>query len=69
MAGGQSSSSYFGLTFPGPGSSSSTAFILEHRIDGDLVMVASPAHVSARWAFEYASQTAGYLRAALQPGR
>jgi hypothetical protein len=44
-------------------------FILEHCFDGDLVMVASPAHISvARWAFEYVYQTAGYVRAALQPG-
>jgi hypothetical protein len=33
------------------------------------VMVASPAHISVpRWAFEYAYQTAGYVRAALQAG-
>jgi uncharacterized SAM-binding protein YcdF (DUF218 family) len=44
-------------------------FILEQCFDGNLVMVASPAHISAaRWAFEYVYQTAGYLRAALQPG-
>ena len=44
-------------------------FILEHCFDGDLVMVASPAHISVpRWAFEYVYQTSGYLRAALQPG-
>jgi len=44
-------------------------FILEQCFDGDLVMVASPARISVpRWAFEYAYQTAGYLRAALQPG-
>ena len=44
-------------------------FILEHCFDGDLVMVASPAHISLpRWAFEYVYQTAGYVRAALQPG-
>ena len=43
-------------------------FILERCFDGDLVMVASPAQISvARWAFEYVYQTAGYLRAALQP--
>jgi hypothetical protein len=31
--------------------------------------VASPAHISvARWPFEYVYQTAGYVRAALQPG-
>ena len=44
-------------------------FILEQCFDGDLVMVASPAHISVpRWAFEYVYQTAGYMRAALQPG-
>jgi hypothetical protein len=44
-------------------------FILEHCFDGDLVMVASPAHISVpRWAFEYVYQTAGYVRAVLQPG-
>lgn len=44
-------------------------FILEHCFDGELVMVASPAHISIpRWAFEYAYQTSGYLRTALQPG-
>ena|SRR5271167_1458416 len=44
-------------------------FILEQCFDGDLIMVASPAHISvARWAFEYVYQTVGYVRAALQPG-
>jgi hypothetical protein len=44
-------------------------FVLQRCFDGELVMVASPAHISvARWAFEYVYQTAGYLRAALQPG-
>ena len=44
-------------------------FILEHCFEGDLVMAASPAHISApMWAFQYVYQTAGYLRAALQPG-
>jgi hypothetical protein len=43
-------------------------FILERCFDGDLVMVASPAQLSPqRWAFEYVYQTAGYVRAALQP--
>lgn len=43
-------------------------FILQQCFDGELVMVASPAEISApRWAFEYVYQTAGYLRAALQP--
>ena len=44
-------------------------FILEQCFDGDLIMVASPAHINVpRWAFEYVYQTAGYSRAALQPG-
>ena len=44
-------------------------FILERCFDGDLVMVASPAHISLlNWASEYVYQTAGYLRAALEPG-
>jgi uncharacterized SAM-binding protein YcdF (DUF218 family) len=44
-------------------------FILEDCFDGDVVMVASPDHISApRWVFEYVYQTAGYVRAALQPG-
>jgi hypothetical protein len=44
-------------------------FILEQCFDGDLVMVASPAHISIpRWAFEYVYQTLGYVRAVLQPG-
>jgi hypothetical protein len=37
--------------------------ILEQCFDGDLVMVASPAHISVpRWAFQYVYQTAGYAR-------
>jgi uncharacterized SAM-binding protein YcdF (DUF218 family) len=44
-------------------------FILQHCFDGDLVLVASPDHLSAHeWAFEYVYQTAGYARALLQPG-
>jgi uncharacterized SAM-binding protein YcdF (DUF218 family) len=44
-------------------------FILERCFDGALVMVESPTHISLpRWAFEYEYQTAGYIRAALQPG-
>jgi hypothetical protein len=44
-------------------------FILKQCFDGDLVMVASPSHLSAlSWAFEYIYQTAGYVRAVLQPG-
>jgi uncharacterized SAM-binding protein YcdF (DUF218 family) len=44
-------------------------FILEQCFDGDLIMVASPAHIPPpRWAFEYVYQTAGYVRAMLQPG-
>jgi uncharacterized SAM-binding protein YcdF (DUF218 family) len=44
-------------------------FILERCFDGDLIMVASPATISPmQWAFNYVYQTAGYVRAALQPG-
>jgi len=44
-------------------------FILRQCFDGDVVMAASPDHISAgRWAFEYLYQTAGYLRAVAQPG-
>jgi hypothetical protein len=44
-------------------------FILEQCFDGDLILLASPTHISAtRWAYEYVYQTAGYLRALLQPG-
>ena len=43
-------------------------FILEQCFDGDLIMVASPPQPSApRWAYEYAYQTVGYLKAALVP--
>jgi uncharacterized SAM-binding protein YcdF (DUF218 family) len=44
-------------------------YILQRCFDGDLVMVASPAHISLLdWAANYVYQTAGYVRAALQPG-
>ena len=44
-------------------------FILQRCFDGELIMVASPTQISLRgWAVEYAYQTAGYVRAALQPG-
>ncbi len=44
-------------------------FILGRCFDGDLVMQASPDHVSpARWVYEYGYQTAGYARAVSQPG-
>ena len=44
-------------------------FILDQCFDGDLVMVASPAQLSVpKWAFQYAYQTAGYVRAVSQPG-
>ena len=43
-------------------------YILEQCFDGDLVMIASPAHLSAvAWGFEYVYQTAGYIRAVLEP--
>jgi uncharacterized SAM-binding protein YcdF (DUF218 family) len=44
-------------------------YILEKCFDGDLVMVPSSTDVSIfRWVYEYVYQTAGYLRAVLQPG-
>ena len=44
-------------------------FILEQCFDGDLVMVAIPAQLSVfEWTFHYVYQTAGYVRAVLQPG-
>jgi hypothetical protein len=43
-------------------------FIMEQCFDGDLIMFASPPRPSlARWAYEYAYQTVGYVKAALQP--
>jgi uncharacterized SAM-binding protein YcdF (DUF218 family) len=43
-------------------------YIIEQCFDGDLIMFASPPRPSlARWAFEYAYQTGGYLKAVLQP--
>jgi uncharacterized SAM-binding protein YcdF (DUF218 family) len=43
-------------------------YILEHCFDGDLVMVASPTSSSVRtWASEYVLQSAGFVRAFLQP--
>ena len=44
-------------------------FILARCFTGELVMVATPTPTSIkRWAFEYIAQTAGYIRAVLQPG-
>ena len=44
-------------------------FILQRCFDGELIMVASPTHISLLdWPVEYVYQTAGYVRAALQPG-
>ncbi|HYN34606.1 MAG TPA: YdcF family protein [Ilumatobacteraceae bacterium] len=43
-------------------------YILEQCFGGDLVMVAASPDISMlRWAYEYVYQTAGYLRALLQP--
>lgn len=43
-------------------------YILEQCFDGDLIMVSSSPPISiARWAYEYIYQTAGYVRAELQP--
>lgn len=42
-------------------------FILERCFDGDLVMVASPSHLSlAQWGYQYLYQSAGYVRAAFE---
>ena len=44
-------------------------FILDQCFNGELVMVAIPTHLSAPiWAFQYVYQTAGWMRALLQPG-
>jgi uncharacterized SAM-binding protein YcdF (DUF218 family) len=44
-------------------------YILSRCYDGELIMRASPADVApGYWVFSYAYQTAGYVRAALQPG-
>lgn len=44
-------------------------FILQKCFDGELVMVTNPTGISVRrWAYEYLYQTAGYVRAILQPG-
>ena len=44
-------------------------FILAQCFDGALIMAASPGPTSAlSWAFQYLYQTAGYVRALLQPG-
>jgi hypothetical protein len=43
-------------------------FIMEQCFDGDLIMFASPPRPSlARWVYEYAYQSVGYVKAALQP--
>jgi len=44
-------------------------FILERCFDGELIMIASPADLPPwRWASEYVYQTAGFLKAELEPG-
>jgi uncharacterized SAM-binding protein YcdF (DUF218 family) len=44
-------------------------FILQRCFDGELIMVASPTHISLLdWPVEYVYETAGYVRAALHPG-
>ena len=44
-------------------------FVLQRCFDGELIMVASPAELSLwGWASEYLYQTAGYLKAELEPG-
>lgn len=42
-------------------------FVLQHCFDGDLIVVASPTHLSPLgWAYQYAYQTVGYARALFQ---
>jgi len=44
-------------------------YILERCFGGDLIMVESPAKISvARWVYEYAYQTAGFIRAQFESG-
>lgn len=44
-------------------------FILERCFSGDLIMVESPSELTrSDWAYEYAYQTAGFIRALLSPG-
>jgi uncharacterized SAM-binding protein YcdF (DUF218 family) len=44
-------------------------FILEQCFHGELIMIESPAQISAAtWMYQYVYQTAGYARAVLQPG-
>jgi uncharacterized SAM-binding protein YcdF (DUF218 family) len=44
-------------------------YILEQCFDGRLIMVENPTDLSiGQWAFQYVYQTAGYLRALVQPG-
>ena len=44
-------------------------FILERCFTGELVMVPSPTPLPRpRWIYEYLYQSAGYIRAALEPG-
>jgi len=43
-------------------------FILQQCFDGDLIMIASPPDLSApKWVYEYVYQSAGYVKAVLQP--
>lgn len=44
-------------------------YILQRCFAGDLIMAASPGHISAtRWVYQYVYQTAGFVRALVQPG-
>jgi uncharacterized SAM-binding protein YcdF (DUF218 family) len=44
-------------------------FIVQRCFPGDVVMVASPPEPSiGKWAYQYLYQTAGYVRALIQPG-
>jgi hypothetical protein len=47
---------------------SGARYTLAQCFDGDLVMIASPAHLSAvAWGFEYVYQTAGYISLSSNP--
>lgn len=44
-------------------------FVIQSCFDGDLVMVPSPTRLSVpEWAYQFAYQTAGYVRAVFEPG-
>ncbi|MFC9786491.1 YdcF family protein [Rhodococcus sp. NPDC127528] len=43
-------------------------YMIQHCFHGEVIMVASPAEISpAEWVWQYVYQTAGYVRAVIQP--